>query len=193
MTSTSSSKKKARMSNQQQEPTRKENADQENQPEGESGEKESADEKLEVLRRQARFYCRDAQEWHTIAKWKESKLSDYVQEKSFEAQKALSDSAFDTIHKGLAVALDRLTKGHGWVEKEVGNDLTLRQSIQLEGSDLLFLRNNKIKIAILILIDSFHGKQRQREFEMCHQAYGGPEIVEEEEKGQRGASPRTDQ
>ena len=57
---------------------------------------------------------------------------------------------------------DFISKGGGYVEQEMMNDLSLRTSIETEFQDLLYFLNNKIKILFLTGTNVFNGKRLRR-------------------------------
>jgi hypothetical protein len=99
-------------------------------------------------------------------------METFVQEQEYTQQKQLYDTVFGFIHKALAISLDVCTKGRSCVYEEILADVTLRQSIEVEGVRFLQYLTNEYKILALCMIDSFNGKLKEIQTR--------PAIIEEE-------------
>jgi hypothetical protein len=70
----------------------------------------------------------------------------------------------------IAMLMDTLSKGNGFVQSEIENDQTLRQSLELEGAVFVNFLTNRWKILTLTAVDTFNGKKLQRLSEPAQQA-----------------------
>lgn len=62
-----------------------------------------------------------------------------------------------------AMILDKLSKGDGYVEAEIKNDLSLKAAMQRELIDYVKLITNRFQILIFSGVNILNGKKRQRE------------------------------
>lgn len=132
------------------------------------------------LRKRARFLCASPEQYRIVAKYGTQKLKEWVQDKEFEQKKALAQTVFDAVHRILAVGLDKITQGDGFVESQILADLTLRQSIEEEGIEYLSLLQNKVRILVLSFVDTVNAKRIQWQAEgVGGGGRGGCSIVEE--------------
>jgi len=113
------------------------------------------------LKNRARFYCKNPDQWLIVKKYGKDRLEQFVSENDFNALKDLHESLFGFIHKILAVCCDKITASEGHVQEQILSDVTLRQSIELEGSNFIQYMTNRYKILALTCIDTFNGKQKQ--------------------------------
>lgn len=123
---------------------------------------EKVDEEIDGLRDRAKFLCTCAEEWKQVSKYNSKRLEEFVQERVYMQNKALSESVFDQIHALLALGLDKVSRGDGYVEEKVLANQNLRKSLEEEGQNFIFLLTNKIRILTLILLDVHSGKRTQR-------------------------------
>ena len=135
----------------------------------------------EQIRQQCKYYCASIEEWNSVRKFKLDKQKDFIEEKQFLEAKNLSQTVFDTGHNAMALVLDLISKGEGYIEQEIKQDLTLRHTIEEEGQKLLYLVTNKYKILFLICIDLFTGHRKR-----LRDKPPKPTIVIEEERGTPG-------
>ena len=119
------------------------------------------DEKADDLDAKARFYCKSPHQWLIVKKYSKDRMETFVQEQEYTQQKQLYDTVFGFVHKALAISLDVCTKGRNCVYEEIMSDVTLRQSIEVEGVRFLQYLTNEYKIIALCLIDSFNGKLKE--------------------------------
>jgi hypothetical protein len=113
------------------------------------------------LKNRARFYCKNPDQWLIVKKYGKDRLEQFVSEHDFNALRDLHESLFGFIHKVLAVVCDKITAGGGHVQEQILSDITLRQSIELEGSNFIQYMTNRYKILALTCIDTFNGKQKE--------------------------------
>ena len=113
------------------------------------------------LRKRARFLCTSPEQYRIVAKYSTQKLKEWVQDKEFDQKKALAQTVFDAVHRILAVGLDKISQGDGFVESQILADLTLRQSIEEEGIEYLSLLQNKVRILVLTFVDTVNAKRIQ--------------------------------
>jgi hypothetical protein len=119
------------------------------------------DEKADNLDAKARFYCRSPDQWLIVKKYSKDRMECFVQEQEYTQQKQLYDTVFGFAHKCLAISMDVCTKGRDCVYQEIMADVTLRQSIEIEGVRFLQYLTNEYKILALCMIDSFNGKLKE--------------------------------
>jgi hypothetical protein len=117
--------------------------------------------KDDELRQKARFYCKCPEQWRSVSRYSEKRLTEFVQEKEFNDQQQLYDSIFTFALNVIASGLDIVTHGKGHVRTELENDVSLKQAIEQEGCKFIQFLNNKFKIVALIGIDTFNGKRQQ--------------------------------
>ena len=91
--------------------------------------------------------------------------------------KNLHDSIFGFAHQLLGMVLDTISQADGHVRNEIESDISLRQSIEYEGSNFASLLSNRFKIVALACVDTFNGKQSQ-----IKARPSGPIIEQEEEE-----------
>jgi hypothetical protein len=119
------------------------------------------DEKADDLDAKARFYCKSPDQWTIVKKYSKDRMENFVQEQEYTQQKQLYDTVFGFVHKTLAISMDLCTKGRNSVYEEIMSDVTLRQSIEVEGVRFLQYLTNEYKILALTMIDSFNGKLKE--------------------------------
>jgi hypothetical protein len=88
-------------------------------------------------------------------------MKDFCDSHEFRQQSELNNTVFSFVQRALALAMDLISGGDGYVQKEIENDISLRQSIELEAGAFVSLLSNKFKIASLLAIDSSNGKLTQ--------------------------------
>ena len=121
------------------------------------------DTELEDMRKLAKSYCSCFEQYNSIRRYSKQRLADWLEQKEFEVDHNLKNSVFSFVQQAYAFVLDKLTKGDGHVQNQIANDLTLRQSLEDEGRNLLQYLSNKSKILVLTSADVYHGKSEQRE------------------------------
>ena len=114
------------------------------------------------LRSKAKFYCSCPEQWRSVSKYSEKRMSDFVHEREFDNERNLHDSIFDFAVKILGTGLDIIMKGNSHIKNEIECDENLKQAIRLEGSNFVSYLNNRFKIISLTAIDVFNGKQKQK-------------------------------
>lgn len=134
----------------------------EEEAEGHQQQQAARDEEREALFCQARSLCATKGEWSRCQGLGADELRDFVQEKTFQNYQALTQGLVRAVHVGLAQLMDKLSKGDNFVAEEITNDLTLAMAIHEETNVLAKLINNKVRIALLLAMDTFQGKKRQR-------------------------------
>ena len=113
------------------------------------------------LTKKARFYCKSPEQWKVVSKYRPERLQEFVFEQEFNSQKDLHNSVFTFLHQLVAIVLDTVSKGDGHVQAEIMSDLSLRESLEQEGSQFLTYLTNRARIAALIGIDTFNGKRKE--------------------------------
>jgi hypothetical protein len=111
------------------------------------------------LKKRARLHCKCPEQWKSVSRYNPKRLEEFVQERDFMNTQQLYDSIFGFTHRLLALVMDTAVKGDGHVQREIENDLSLRQAIEQEGSMFVSYLTNRFKIAALTAIDTFNGKQ----------------------------------
>ena len=97
-----------------------------------SGKRKKPDdlEELRELTQRAKYHCKDIKEWRVVSKYNAAKLKTYLNDQEFleGSQIAQSFGSFSTDVFGFV--LDKLLKGEGFIETEIKNDITLKNTIQ---------------------------------------------------------------
>ena len=114
------------------------------------------------LRTKARFYCNCPEQWRSVSKYSEKRLTDFVHEREFSDERNLHDSIFNFAVSILGTVLDITMKGNSHIKNEIESDESLKQAIRLEGSNFVSYLNNRFKIVSLTAIDVFNAKQKQK-------------------------------
>jgi hypothetical protein len=115
----------------------------------------------DALKKRARVYCKTPQAWKSISRYSHKRLEEYVFEQEFQSQQVLQDSIFSFAHTILALGLDVISKGNGFVREELENDLSLRESIEVEGARFVSYLNHRWRILALTSKVVFTGKRIQ--------------------------------
>ena len=123
---------------------------------------EKKDDHIE-LKQKARLYCKCSEQWKIISEYNPDKLKTWVDEKEFDQTKALHDTVFNFTQRIIGFALDSLSMGDDYVNKEIQNDISLRQAIENEAGNWVAFLSNRFKIIALLSVDVANGKLRQRE------------------------------
>jgi hypothetical protein len=111
-------------------------------------------------RQKARSLCKSADQWKIVSKYSEQRLYEFISEKQFDAEHGLHDTVFNFAHRLWALSVDKIAGGHGHIQNELINDLSLREAIQAEGIHFVQYLTNRWKIAALTSVDLFNGKQK---------------------------------
>lgn len=135
----------------------------------------------DTLRKKARFYTKSPEQWKVVSRYAPKRLEEFVQEKEFETKKEFQTSIMDGFHQIMASGIDKITGGEGHVREHILADVSLRKALEEEGADFVQYFNNKIKIAVLSVLDIANGKRRQFASRPCRQSEesGGARIEEE--------------
>lgn len=115
----------------------------------------------DTLRKKARFYTKSAEQWKVVSRYAPKRLEEFVQEKEFENKKEFQTSIMGGCHQVLATVVDKLAKGEGHVREHILADVSLRKAIEEEGADFVQYFSNKVKIAVLSILDVANGKREQ--------------------------------
>jgi hypothetical protein len=110
----------------------------------------------------ARHFCSSADEWREVARLRTPELQQWIEQKAFEDYKEIASSLVSAIHYTVAQISDKLSRGNGYVAKEIQSDLSLANAIHMEGSSLFKFINNRMRIMLLLGIDVYQGKKQQR-------------------------------
>ena len=113
------------------------------------------------LRQKARLYCKCPQQWRSVSRYNTKRLEEFVEEQEYNNQSALYESVFGFIHNLVALAMDTVSKGDGYVKTEIEGDMSLRQAIEHEGGNFAKLLSNRFRIGLLIAIDTYNGKMKE--------------------------------
>jgi len=120
-----------------------------------------SDPAIKELREKAKFYCKNIHEWRVVSKYNQQKLQDYLSDQSFLNSAENYQQCSEIIANVYAFVVDKLSKGDGFVEAEIKNDISLRNSIQKEMVEILKTITNRLQIGLFSVIDVIHGKKRQ--------------------------------
>ena len=89
-------------------------------------------------------------------------MEEFVNEKEFSRQQEIYTSVFGFAHQLWALAADTIARGNGHVQRELESDMSLRQSIEAEGTQFVQFLSNRWKMLALTGVDVFNGKKAQR-------------------------------
>lgn len=152
--------------------------------------KKSKDEELEEMRKRAKSYCNSFEQWNSIRKYKKPRLVEWLEQKEFDIDNSLKNSVFSFVQEAYGFILDKISKGEGYVQQQICNDLTLRQALEDEGRNLLKYLSNKSKILVLTGADLYHGKQEQKLYTPASDHPGQTPVHDDlREEGEREDSP----
>ena len=127
------------------------------------------------LKSEAQSLCDCPEQWTLISKYNLNKMKDWVQEKRFAQDRKFQNTVFEGVHKLYALAIDFIAKGNGFVERQLLEDESLKESLEVELTSVLKYLNNKSRILFLTANDSVQGKMIQKKTEKSETAT----IVEE--------------
>ena len=113
------------------------------------------------LKKRARLFCKCPEQWRSVSKYNPKRLEEFVTEKTYEQDQVLYDGVFDFAHSMYALLVDKLSGGEGYVEQELKADISLRQCIEVEMSNICQYLTNRYKLAALSTIDVTNAKRRQ--------------------------------
>ena len=92
----------------------------------------------------------------------QKRMEEFVNEKEFERQQEIYTSVFGFAHQLWALAADTMARGNGHVQRELESDMSLRLSIEDEGTQFVQFLSNRWKMIALTGVDVFNGKTNQR-------------------------------
>lgn len=115
----------------------------------------------EKLRTEAQYHCKTTDEWSKINKLSDAKIKEFIDEKNFISQQTLHNNIFGFTQQMLGTILDKICKGDNHIYNEIVNDISLRQSIQEEGSHFISYLTNRYRLLALSVIDVYHGKMKE--------------------------------
>ena len=113
------------------------------------------------LKQKARLYCSSSEQFKIVSRYNNERLKDFCDNHEFRQQGELNNTVFSFVQRALALAMDLISGGDGYVQREIESDLSLRKSIELEAGAFVTLLSNKFKIVSLLTIDSTNGKLNQ--------------------------------
>ena len=115
------------------------------------------------LKKRARLFCKCPEQWRSVSRYNPKRLREFVDEQSWTQEQALHGSIFGFVHKLLGLVVDTLSKGDGHVQREIEDDVSLRQAIEQEGAQFAHYLSNRYKIVALTACDTFSGKRKEIE------------------------------
>jgi hypothetical protein len=131
----------------------------------------SVDENDDLLKQKARMFAKTPEAWRSVSKYSAARLKEYVEENEHRQQQHLYETVFDFSHKILGVMIDKISKGDGYVQREIEADITIRQCIEMELQNWVTFLSNRYKAVACLGIDVVNGKKRQ--------SIEAPPIIEE--------------
>ena len=131
----------------------------------------NVDDTDDILKQKARLFAKTPEAWRSVSKYSASRLKEYVEENEHRQQQHLYETIFDFSHKIVGLVLDKLSKGDGYVQREVESDITIRQCIEQEMQNWVTFLSNRYKAIACLGIDVVNGKRRQ--------SIEAPPIIEE--------------
>ena len=124
---------------------------------------EEKKDELQELKQKAKLYSKCPEQWKIISKYGPDKLKTWVDEQEFLQTKALHETVFSFTQKIIGFAMDALSMGDDYVNKEILSDVSLRQSLEIEAGNWVSFLSNRFKIIALLSVDIANGKLKQRE------------------------------
>ena len=121
----------------------------------------NVDETGEILKQKARLFAKTPEQWRSVSKYSAVRLKEYVEEHEHRQQQHLYETVFDFSHKILGLMLDKISKGDGYVQREIEADITIRQCIEMELQNWVQFLSNRYKAVACLGIDVVNGKKRQ--------------------------------
>lgn len=115
------------------------------------------------LKQKAKLYCSCTEQWKIINKYNVDKLKTWVDEREFEQTKRLHETVFSFVQRAIAFGLDTVTFGDDHVSKEIQDDVSLRQALEVEAGNWLAFLSNRFKILALLSADVANGKLKQKQ------------------------------
>jgi hypothetical protein len=115
----------------------------------------------DLLRQKARLFAKTPEAWRSVSKYSAVRLKEYVEEHQHNQQQHLYETVFDFSHKIVGLVLDKLSKGDGYVQREIESDITIRQCIEQEMQNWVTFLSNRYKAIACLGIDVVNGKRRQ--------------------------------
>jgi hypothetical protein len=116
---------------------------------------------LDELKRQARLYCKCPEQWRSVSRYAPKRLAEFCQEQQFSRDQQMYDNIFDAAHHMYAFAMDKLSRGNGYVENDLKSDVSLRECIEVELMAVCRFLTNRWKFMALSSIDIANAKRRQ--------------------------------
>ena len=113
------------------------------------------------LKKRARLFCKCPEQWRSVSRYNPKRLREFVDEQSWTQEQALHGSIFGFVHKLLGLVMDTISKGDGCVQREIEDDISLRQAIEQEGATFAHYLTNRYKIIALTACDTFNGKRME--------------------------------
>ena len=117
------------------------------------------------LKSEAQSLCDCPEQWTLISKYNLNKMKDWVQEKRFAQDRKFQNTVFEGVHKLYALAIDFISKGNGFIERQLLEDEALKESLEVELTTVLKYLNNKSRILFLTANDGVQGKMIQKKTE----------------------------
>ena len=115
----------------------------------------------EEMKQKAKLYCKCTEQWKIISKYNPDKLKTWVEEKEFDQIKALHETIFSYATRVIGYGLDKMCKGDDYVDQEIQNDISLRESIEIECANWVQFLSNRFRIVTLLGVDIANGKLKQ--------------------------------
>ena len=137
-----------------------------------------------TLKQKARLYCTCPQQWKSVSRYSQKRMEEFVNEKEFSRQQEIYTSVFGFAHQLWALAADTIARGNGHVQRELESDMSLRQSIEAEGTQFVQFLSNRWRMLALTGVDIFNGKKNQRLVEPVQEVH-----IEETDDGGNEARP----
>jgi hypothetical protein len=113
------------------------------------------------MKQKARMLCGSVEQWRIVSRYPPAKMLEWIETREFDRDTAFRDSAFSFVHRSIALLLDTIGAGEGYIETEILADESLRCSLSEELYRYVGLLTNKYKILALSVADVTHGKRQQ--------------------------------
>ena len=113
------------------------------------------------IKQKARLFAKTPEAWRSVSKYSAVRLREYVEEHEHNQTQHLYETVFDFSHKIVGLVLDKLSKGDGYVQREIEADITIRQCIEMEMQNWVTFLSNRYKAIACLGIDVVNGKKRQ--------------------------------
>lgn len=123
---------------------------------------------LKDLRERAKYHCKSVEDWRVVSKYPEERLKQFMDDLDYVASHETYEKVSEILTHVFAYFMDRVTKGEGEVEKEIKNDISLRNCVHKELVEVIKIVSNRMQIGFFTMIDILEGKKKQHAISMAN-------------------------